>query len=179
MSMETVNEKAAKIKLLVLDMDGVMTDGRITLNDQGEVVRHFHVHDGQGLIWLRETGIEVAVITTCSSDVVPLRMRMLGIEHVYRGQKNKQPAYNELLTKLNLTEQQVAYVGDDLPDLPLILRSGLGITVPNASLEVREQADWCTSLHGGRGAVREVCELLTRAQGTWLDILERHQVLQC
>ncbi len=173
--MRNLEEKAKKVKLLILDMDGVMTDGRLTISDKCEIQRHFHVIDGHGIVCLQQTGVKVAVITTCSSDVVPFRMGMLGIEHVYRGQNDKQPAYNELLVKLKLREEETAYLGDDLPDLPLILRAGLGMTVPAAVPEVKAAADGCTEHEGGRGAVREVCELIMRAQGTFDMILSKYR----
>lgn len=169
--MQHIEEKAQRVKLLVLDMDGVMTDGRIVLSDNGEVQRNFSVYDGQGIIWLQQTGVQVAVITTCNSEVVPLRMKMLGVEHVYKGQRDKQPAYDELLNKLKFSEEETAYVGDDIPDLPLITRAGLGVTVPAAIPEIKAVADYCTVRHGGHGAVREVCELLMKAQGTFNNIL--------
>jgi len=175
--METIIEKAKNVRLLALDMDGVMTDGRLALSDVGEVQRYFYVHDGQGLIWLQKSGVEVAIITKCNSDVVPMRMQMLGIKHVYRGQTDKRVAYVELLDKLKLKPQQVAYMGDDLPDMPLILESGLGITVPNGDAELKSRADWCTERAGGNGAVREVCETIMRAQGTFQSLIEQYQVM--
>ena len=169
-------EKAKKIKLLALDMDGVMTDGRVVLSDSGEIERNFSIYDGQGILWLQKTGVQVAVITACNSDVVPLRMNMLGVEHIYKGSSDKQLGYDDLLNKLDLQEEQVAYVGDDLPDLPVIIRSGLGITVPAAISEIKEVADFCTERQGGHGAVREVCELIMRAQGTFADIMAKYQI---
>lgn len=172
---QSFQDKARPVKLLVLDMDGVMTDGRIVLSDKGEVQRNFCVYDGQGIIWLQRMGVTVAVITTCASDVVPYRMKMLGIEYFYKAQRDKQEAYDDLLNKLSLTEAQTAYMGDDLPDLPLIIRAGLGITVPTAIAEIKAQADYCTQTRGGHGAIREVCELIMKAQGTFEKLLAEFQ----
>lgn len=172
--MNNFNQLAKPIKLVIFDVDGVLTDGRVYMSESGHEHKAFHIHDGLGMKMLLQAGIEIAIITSRSSQLVAKRMQELGVKHVYQGQKNKVYAYSELLKKLNLSEQQVAYVGDDLPDLTLIRRSGFGIAVANAVPWVREQADWVTTQQGGQGAVREVCELILQAQGLLKKLQETY-----
>ncbi len=158
------SEKLAAIRLLVLDVDGVMTDGQLHYDTQGREAKVFHVHDGHGIKQVMRTGIEVAVISGRQSKAVETRMTELGIKHVRLGQENKTGAFTEITTQLGIPLDAVACVGDDEPDLPIMRAAGLGIAVADAQPAVRERADWCTSLGGGRGAVREVCDLLIAAQ---------------
>lgn len=164
---------AKAIKLLILDVDGVCTDGKLYFNDSGETLKVFHVHDGLGIKLLQKTGVEVAIITAKLMNAVNYRMQSLGIKHIFQGQEDKTIAYVSLLTTLQLTDDQVAYLGDDLPDLPLIRRVGLGMCVPNANIHVKKEAKWVTQTPGGAGAVREVCELIMQAQGS-LDAMLAH-----
>lgn len=157
-------EKARKIKLAIFDLDGVLTDGTLFYTDSEMQFKGFHAHDGLGLQLLQRGGIEVGIITCHNSDVVARRMEALKIKHVYQGQREKMGAYEDLLKKLNLTDENVAYVGDDLPDLPLIKRAGLGIAVANACDFVKQHANWQSTHFGGNGAVREICEMILRAQ---------------
>jgi 3-deoxy-D-manno-octulosonate 8-phosphate phosphatase (KDO 8-P phosphatase) len=159
-------EKAKKIKLAVFDVDGVLTDGHLYFDAQNNELKVFHVQDGLGIKLLQLSGVNTAIITSRQSSITQQRMQSLGVLYIYQGQHNKQLAFNELLIQLELKEEQVAYVGDDLPDLPLIQRAGLGIAVANAHAVIKQHAVWQTTLRGGEGAAREVCELIMQAQGT-------------
>ena len=163
--MDHILDKAAAIRLAVFDVDGVLTDGRLILGSGGEEHKSFHVHDGLGLVMLREAGLKVAVISARSSAIVAERMASLGIEFVYQGREDKHASLSGLLQELDMAPEQTAFTGDDLLDLPAMSLAGLAIAVANAHPFVQEHADWVTTREGGRGAVREVCELLLRAQG--------------
>lgn len=156
---------AANIRLLVCDVDGVLSDGRIYMGNQGEELKTFHTLDGFGLKAVRELGIEVGIITGRESRIVSDRMRALGIEHVYQGQGDKLPAFRDLLDKLALAPEQAAYIGDDVIDIPVMQACALGCAVANAHPLVRRAAAYITRQHGGDGAVREVCDLLLQANG--------------
>jgi len=162
--MDKVKALAKHIKLLILDIDGICTDGKLHFNEKGEAFKSFHVHDGLGISLLQKSGIDVAVISARKSEAVNRRMQALGVKHIYQGNENKALAYKKLLSELNLTDEDVAYAGDDLPDLPLICRAKLGISVPNAIAFVKEHADWITEKSGGQGAVREICEMILQAR---------------
>ncbi len=164
--MQDVLEKASLIRLVILDVDGVLTDGSLYLGNSGEELKTFNIKDGLGIKLLMQSGVEVGVITGRSSTLVAQRMESLGVQHVYQGRHEKLPAYQELVTKLGLQPEQVAYVGDDLIDLPLMRRTGFAVAVQDAHSLVKQHAHWQTPSAGGRGAVREVCELLMKAQGT-------------
>ncbi len=167
-------EKAKKLKLLILDVDGVLTDGKLFFDNQGNEYKSFHARDGHGIKLLRQTGVEVAVISGRKSNSVALRMKNLGIEHVYQGYENKQAAFYEILKKTGITPEQAAHVGDDLLDLPIMTRAGLAIAVADANFAVKQRADWCTTLAGGHGAVREVCDFIMQAQGHFDEILNAY-----
>lgn len=162
-------EQAKKIRLLILDVDGVLTDGTIFYTDQGTQAKKFHVHDGVGMQMLMRSGIEIAVISGKESAAARHRLVELGVKYIYQGIENKTVAFCELKRKLNLENQQIAYVGDDLPDLPVLAQAGLKIAVANAVSVVLENVDWVASKAGGYGAVREVCEMILHAQGA-LDV---------
>ena len=166
-----IDEKLSKIKLLVLDVDGVMTDGRIILNDGGDEIKAFDVKDGLGLKMLMSSGLEVAIITGRRSQVLAHRSRELGIEEVYQGVKDKSIVCQQLKKAKDLKKEQVCSLGDDIPDLAMFTASGLCIAVADAAKEVREAADFVTKNNGGFGAVREVCELILKCQGTWYSAL--------
>jgi 3-deoxy-D-manno-octulosonate 8-phosphate phosphatase (KDO 8-P phosphatase) len=170
-SLAQVMEKAKKLKLLILDVDGVLTDGRLFFDNEGTEYKCFHARDGHGIKLLRQTGIEVAVISGRVSNAVALRMKSLGIDHVFQGHENKRSAFAELLEKIGVTPEQAAHVGDDLLDLPIMMRVGLAIAVSDANFAVKERADWCTTLPGGQGAVREVCDFIMQAQGSFDKVL--------
>lgn len=164
--MKDILEKTKKIKLVVFDVDGVLTDGSLIVGDNGEEYKAFYSKDGLGMKMLLATGVKIAVITARTSNVVIHRMKNLGIEHIYQGQLDKLPAFKELLNKLELTTEQAAYVGDDVIDLPVMLQAGLAITVQDAHPLVVKHAHWQTPHCGGRGAARDVCELIMQAQST-------------
>ncbi len=168
--MKDILDKAAKIKLLVFDVDGVLTDGRLIVGDDGQEYKAFYSKDGLGMKMLQQTGVKIAVITARTSDVVIHRMQNLGIKHIYQGQLEKLPAFEKILTELDLTAEQAAYVGDDVIDLPVLKQAGLAITVADAHPLVKQHVHWQTPQCGGRGAARDVCELIMQAQGT----LEAH-----
>ncbi len=172
--MQTVLEKAAKIKLLIFDVDGVLTDRNIYFADTGHEYKGFNLHDGLGIKMLLSTGVEVGVITSRDSPVVQRRMNELGVKHIYQGYEDKIHAFEDLTQKLFLAPEQVAYMGDDLPDLPLMRRSGLGIAVADAADYVRRHADWQTRALGGHGAAREACEFIMHAQNTLTTICEQY-----
>jgi 3-deoxy-D-manno-octulosonate 8-phosphate phosphatase (KDO 8-P phosphatase) len=164
--MQEILAKASKIRLVIFDVDGVLTDGSIYFGDDGQEYKAFNTKDGLGMKMLQSTGVEIGIITGRSSHVVAIRMEGLGIRHVYQGQQHKLPAYEELKTKLQLDDSQVAYVGDDVVDLPIMRRVGLAVAVRDAHHLARQHAHWQTENNGGRGAAREVCELVMEAQGT-------------
>lgn len=157
--------KAKQIKLLILDVDGVLTDGKLFFDNQGNEYKSFHVQDGHGIKMLHNAGVEVAVISGRKSVVVEARMKSLGIRHVYQGYEDKLVALASLLENFSIDPIQVAHVGDDLLDLPIMSRVGLAIAVADANSSVKQRADWCTARCGGQAAVREVCDLILQAQG--------------
>ncbi len=163
---QEILEKAHKVKLLICDVDGVMTDGGLFFGDNGLEYKAFHSRDGLGIIMLQRSGIPLAVITARTSDVVTHRMKNLNIDLVFQGQRNKVQAFEQICQDLQLDSTQVAYVGDDLVDLPVMRKVGLSIAVADAHERVKQQADWTTEHKGGHGAVRDVCELLMEAHGT-------------
>lgn len=164
--MQDLLKKAADIRLLIFDVDGVLTDGSLYFADDGQEYKAFNSRDGHGMKMLQASGVDVAIITGRTSKVVKHRMDNLGIKHVYQGQVEKLPAFEELIAKLGLSADQVAYVGDDVVDLPIMTRVGLAIAVQDAHHLVKQHAHWTTPTDGGRGAAREVCELIMEAQNT-------------
>ncbi|HAE89933.1 MAG TPA: 3-deoxy-manno-octulosonate-8-phosphatase KdsC [Idiomarina baltica] len=161
----TLFEQFAQVELLILDVDGVFSDGRIYLGNQGEELKAFHTRDGFGLKAWTDAGYPAAVITGRESSIVERRMKHLGVTHIFQGVKNKVERYEQLLDNLNLNDSQVAYVGDDVPDLQLINRAKLGIAVHDAHPSVQLAAQYITRCHGGFGAVREICDLLLLSRG--------------
>ena len=165
-------EKAKKIKCVICDIDGVLTDGLIYLDNHGNELKAFHIQDGMGLKLLMAVGIEVAVITTSRNAVIDHCMHQLNIQHYFKGQVDKRNAYQQLKTKLALDDEAFAYIGDDLPDIDIIRQVGLGVAVANAVNQVKEFAVFHTEAHGGRGAVREVCDFILNAQHKLDDALK-------
>ena len=153
------------VRLLICDVDGVLSDGMIYLGNEGEEYKSFSTRDGFGIKAILNAGIEVAVITGRSSRIVSDRMTALGVRHIYQGQSDKLRSYGELLDRLQLTSQQVAYIGDDVVDLPVMQDCGLGVAVADAHPLVLQRACYTTRTAGGRGAVRELCDLLLDARG--------------
>lgn len=172
--MNELIKKAKKVKCLICDVDGVLTDGLLYLDNYGNELKAFHVQDGMGLKLLMAADIEVAVITTSINAVIDHRMKQLGIHHYFTGQVDKRNAFEQLKTRLNFNDDEFAYIGDDLPDLPIIQQVGLGVAVANAVRQVKEFAVWQTEQRGGQGAVRELCELILNAQGKQDIALSRY-----
>lgn len=168
-------ERLKLIKLLILDVDGVLTDGKIIYNDSGEEIKAFDVKDGHGIKLLMRSGIEIALITGRESEVVLHRARDLGIEQVYQKVTNKMEVYEKILNDKKLEDENVGFVGDDLVDIPVLKRVGFSAAVLDAVSEVKEIADYIASKKGGGGAVREICELLLKAQNKWKGVTERYQ----
>lgn len=156
-------EIAKKIKVIILDVDGVLTDGRIYFLNTGEQMVSFHVHDGLGIKLLQECGITVAVISSRNTLAVQHRLRELAIQHTFLGQHDKLKALDELLMEVDCPLKEIAYVGDDLPDIAVMQKVGLPVAVANAVKKVRQAALYCTQKKGGKGAVREVCDLIYSA----------------
>ena len=167
--------RAARVRLAVFDVDGTLTDGRLWYGEDGHETKVFHVHDGFGLKQLQANGVQVALITARISHPVALRAEELDIAHVYQGQGDKRACLLELLDALHLTPEQAAFTGDDLPDLPPMRIAGLAVAVADAHPWVAEQAHWHTCRKGGRGAAREVCDLILHAQGKSAAERERWQ----
>ena len=165
-----MKKKAASIKVLILDVDGVLTDGRITLNERGDEVKSFNVKDGLGLKILMSTGIEVVIITGRKSVVVEHRAKELGIDEVWQGIKDKRALCKKIIGEKGLKKKEVCCIGDDLPDLAMFMEAGLRIAVADAVEEVREKADFVTKKKGGDGAVREACEWILKSKGAWPKI---------
>ena len=164
--MQQIYAKARAIRLFIFDVDGVLTDGSLYLSDSGEEIKAYHSQDGHGMKMLRESGVELAIITGRTSRSVELRARNLGVELLYQGVADKARAYAELLAARQIDAGATAYMGDDVVDLPVMRRCGFALTVPEAPLAVRQSADYVTRARGGRGAAREACELIMHAQGT-------------
>ena len=159
-------QRAAAIKLVLFDVDGVLTDSSLFIGDDGQEYKAFNSKDGLGIRMLQDSGVEVGIITGRTSDVVRHRMKNLGVTHLYQGQTHKLPAYEKILAELGLGPEQTAYVGDDVVDLPILRRAGLSVVVADAHPLAKRHAHWETQFGGGRGAAREVCELIMEAQGT-------------
>ncbi|SDJ91372.1 KdsC family phosphatase [Billgrantia gudaonensis] len=164
-------DRLRQIRLLGLDVDGVLTDGRLYFQADGIEIKAFHTHDGHGIKLLQQAGIVVALITGRDSPMVSQRAAALGIQHVHQGVDDKLDVLGELCQRLDIGLEQVAYCGDDMPDLAPIQRVGVGISVPGAPSYVRRHADWVTATPGGHGAVREICDTLLQAQGHWNSVL--------
>ncbi|VAX27977.1 3-deoxy-D-manno-octulosonate 8-phosphate phosphatase [hydrothermal vent metagenome] len=168
---EVVMEAARKIKLLILDVDGVLTDGGIILDNEGNELKSFHVRDGHGIKLLIRKGVNVAIITGRHSRVVERRAHELGIKDIYQKCFNKVIAYEQIKEKFALQDEEVAYIGDDVVDIPLLMRVGLPVTVADASEDVRAFSMIVTGNRGGRGAVREITDLILKAKGFWEGII--------
>jgi 3-deoxy-D-manno-octulosonate 8-phosphate phosphatase (KDO 8-P phosphatase) len=159
--------RARKVKLLVVDIDGVMTDGRVVYGVYGDELKFFDVHDGLGIVMLKRAGIPTAVITAKKSRIVKTRCRDLAIKIIHQGYPDKLRPFEKILKRYRVSSEEVCFMGDDLVDLSIIKRAGLAVAVPNAVEEVRRCAHHITEKSGGRGAVREICDLLLKSQGKW------------
>ncbi len=167
-------KRAKGLKLMIFDVDGVMTDGTLYYSERGEELKAFNIQDGQGIKMLRQYGVEVALITGRTSRMVEVRAADLGLAHLYQGAQDKRAAYAALLSQLGLAAEQSGCMGDDLLDLPLITRCGFAATVPAAPEALRSRAHYVTRADGGHGAVREVCEFILRAQGSLERAISAH-----
>jgi 3-deoxy-D-manno-octulosonate 8-phosphate phosphatase (KDO 8-P phosphatase) len=173
---EQLLSRIRRIKLLILDVDGVMTDGKIIIDDAGLESKQFDVKDGHGLKILMRYGIDVALLTGRKSRVVDHRAADLGITEVHQGIWNKREVFDDILRRRNLAAEETAYIGDDIVDVPLLRRVGFGVAVADACPEAIRAAVYVTEHSGGRGAVREVCEMILRAQGRWEDVVARYEL---
>jgi 3-deoxy-D-manno-octulosonate 8-phosphate phosphatase (KDO 8-P phosphatase) len=172
MAIET--EKARAIKLLILDVDGVLTDGKIVYADRGEELKCFNVKDGHGIKLLLRAGIEVALVTGRKSAAVEHRAQDLGIRLVFQKALNKIEAYEEIRATQKLRDEELCVMGDDLPDLPILRKCGFSVAVPDSVDEVKREVDYVTNKEAGKGAVREVCEIILKAQGLWERVTARY-----
>ena len=167
-------EKAKNVRLLILDVDGVLTDGRIVIDDRGVETKCFDVRDGHGIKLLKRANIEVVIITGRQSQVVSHRAKELGIDSVYQNIHDKLEVYQAILEEKGLEDGEVGFVGDDLVDLPLLKRVGFSAVVADGMEELKPYADYVSRNKGGRGAVREISELILKAQGKWSELMERY-----
>jgi len=175
---DEVTQRARPIRLLLMDCDGVLTDGSLYYSLDGERAlaedKVFHIHDGLGLRLAREAGLKTGIISGRLSRALAARAKELGIDHLHQGSEDKLAAYETIRAAEKLADDQIAYIGDDLPDLPLLRRAGLAIAVFDAVSEIRQRAHFITQHCGGRGAVREAVELILKAQGQWEEVLQRY-----
>jgi 3-deoxy-D-manno-octulosonate 8-phosphate phosphatase (KDO 8-P phosphatase) len=171
-----MSKKLENIHLLLLDVDGVMTDGGIIFDANGLEIKCFNVMDGHGIKMLQRHGIQVGIITGRTSAVVDIRARELGIELVYQGALKKLESYDAVKMKTGLDDGQIAYMGDDVIDVPVMRRAGFAAAPPDALSEVLAVADYVTSRPGGRGAVREVCDLILKGRGFWDEVVSRYEL---
>lgn len=172
---EKILQKASSISLLLMDVDGVLTDGRIIYDSDGKELKFFHVRDGHGLKLILRYGVKTGIITGRSSTIVNKRAAELGIEYVYQNAKNKRDVIEQILLEQKLLPEQVAYIGDDIVDIPVFRRVGFRITVPDAPYEVRQEVDYVTLNYAGKGAVREVCEIILKAKGFWQQVIDDYK----
>jgi 3-deoxy-D-manno-octulosonate 8-phosphate phosphatase (KDO 8-P phosphatase) len=169
-----IERRAARIKLLLMDCDGVLTDGRIELVGEKDEQKFFHTRDGHGLVLLHRAGLSSGIISGRTSSAVSRRARELGVTYLRQGALDKIKDFEELLAEAELEESEVAFIGDDVVDIPLMERAELSVAVADATRETRQAAHYVTQLPGGYGAVREVTEIILKAQGRWDDLMKRY-----
>jgi 3-deoxy-D-manno-octulosonate 8-phosphate phosphatase (KDO 8-P phosphatase) len=169
-----VQRRAARIKLFLMDCDGVLTDGRIWILEENDDQKSFHSRDGLGIELLHRAGLRSGVISGRDSSALARRAHWLGMTFVRQGCEDKEQAFAEIIAEAGVTNAEVAFAGDDLNDIPLMLQSGLGIAVADAAVETREHAHYVTEARGGYGAVREVVELILKSQGRWEEVLRHY-----
>lgn len=172
---ELIFKKASLVKLLLMDVDGVLTDGRIIYDSDGRELKFFHVRDGHGLKLLTRYGVETGIITGRTSNIVDKRAAELGIGIVYQNAKDKRDVIEKIITDTSYQSFEIAYIGDDIVDVPVFKRVGLSITVPDAPYEVRNEVDYITLNYAGKGAVREICEIILKAKGFWNQIIDHYK----
>ncbi|WP_044407286.1 KdsC family phosphatase [Thiomicrospira microaerophila] len=165
--MDELQAKANKIKLLLLDVDGVLTDNRLIYGDDGQEYKAFYTRDGHAMVLIQKSGIDIGIITGRTSELVKKRMQDLKVKHLYQGVPDKLPTFEALMAKLGLSLDQVAYMGDDILDLPILRRVGLSACPKDSDPEVLSRVDFVSQFDGGRGAVREFCEFIMKTQGHW------------
>jgi 3-deoxy-D-manno-octulosonate 8-phosphate phosphatase (KDO 8-P phosphatase) len=170
-----LDERCRPIRLILADVDGVLTDGRIVFDNQGIETKHFHVRDGMGIRLWQKAGYRLGLVTHRSSNIVKMRVAELGIEIIRQGVDDKLTAVRGILGELRLTPAHACYIGDDLPDLPVVRSVGLGVAVADACAELRQTAHYVTTLGGGSGAVRETIELILKAQARWEDLIQAYR----
>ena len=168
-----ITARAQRIKLLLMDCDGVLTDGRLWLTSDGDEQKAFHARDGQGISLLHRAGLQTGIITGRTSSAVDRRARDLKMSYVRQYAKDKIKALEEILAEAGVTTDECAYIGDDVGDIPVMRRVGLAVAVSDAVGETKQAAQYITALKGGQGAVREVCDLVLKAQGRWDELMER------
>jgi len=160
-------EKAAKIKLLILDVDGVLSDNKLTYGDDGQEYKSFYTRDGHGMVMLQKSGIDIAIITGRKSPLTEKRMTDLKVKHLFQGVPDKLPVFLSLVDSLNLQLDEIAYMGDDILDLPILTRIGLAACPADADREVKPRVDHISEFNGGQGCVRELCEMILKSQNLW------------
>lgn len=175
MARRSLARRCRGIEFLLMDVDGVLSDGQIIYTDRGEEIKAFHVRDGAGIALWNRAGKRSGILTGRGGSMVQRRARELGLSVVVEGAKDKFQEYRRLLCELELTEEQVCYVGDDIPDLPVLRHCGLAVTVADACAEVQGEAHYVTGARGGHGAVREVVEMVLKAQGLWSSLLQSYR----
>ncbi|MCQ9206761.1 MAG: HAD hydrolase family protein [Omnitrophica bacterium] len=168
-----IQARAAKIKLLLLDVDGVLTDGKIVLSTSGEETKNFDVQDGLGILFLKKVGLKCAIITARLSRVVKIRARQIGIDRVYENHY-KIESLEGIKRRFKVRDDEICFMGDDFIDISILKRAGLSVSVPNGVDEAKRVAHYITKRRGGEGAVREVCELILKAQGKWVEATKRY-----
>jgi len=174
---KNLKEKLKKIKMLILDVDGVMTDGRIIMDDEGRQLKNFDVRDGHGLKIIQRYGIKVVILTGRKSEVVNHRAHDLEIKEIYQGALNKKEVFQKILIKHKLAASAVAFVGDDIIDIPVLRQVGFSAAVADAVDVVKKSVHYITKHKGGRGAVREICEMILQSQGKWQEIAGKYEFL--
>lgn len=171
---DSIRMKARQVRLMIFDVDGILTDGKLVFGPDGETLKIFHVLDGHGIKLLQESGIQTAIISARKSDMVMRRAKDLGIGHIQLGIQDKLSAFTALLSKTGMTAADCGYIGDDVIDLPILTRAGFSASVPNGHLEVRSRVDYVTEKAGGNGAVREICDLILQAQEKYASLMESY-----
>jgi len=164
---EELIRRAARIRLVIFDVDGVLTDGTLTYGSQGELAKTFHTRDGHGMVLLREAGIPPAILSARNSEIVRTRMREISVRYVIQASRDKTKGFAELLAKTGLKPEEAAFMGDDVNDLPVLLTCGLSATPADGADVVREKVHFIAKSNGGKGAARELCELILKAQDKW------------
>ena len=170
-------EQARHVEALVLDVDGILSDGFVTLTNSGDEIKNFDIRDGLGMKLVQQAGVKVIIITGRTSHIVEKRMNALGVDLIYQGREDKGTALREACAQLNLAPEDCLYMGDDWPDLSAFAIAGMKVTVPNGHVEVRRRADLVTQAQGGRGAVREICDMILMSKGVYEQLLEKYTAI--